>query len=131
MLSTPLSIYFLLSSVNAILRNRDDALRVAKDNQFGGRNSLLHKLLATIVLALGITGVAVYLDALIQYYTAMATLAGQDLPTRLVNAIYDKYEARYQVHVNLGHAFSAFVVLSAIDVGVSTFLLWKRNAPPA
>lgn len=124
--ATPLSDFFLLSSINAVLRNRCNALPGTKDRGLGGRNPLAHKLLAIIMLILGIAGAAVYVEALVENYTAMTALAGQNPPIAIVNAINDKFLARDQVHVNLGVAFAAFVVLCALDVAISVFRL--RNA---
>ena len=127
MLATPISVYFLLSSVNTVLRNRYHALCVATDNRRRERNTLWHKLLALTMLALGLASAGVYLEALVDNYAAMTAFAGQNPHNELINAINDRFLAREELHVGLEMAFSTFVVLSAVDVALSLFQLRRAE----
>lgn len=127
MFAIPLSVFFILSSIHAVLRNRQNASRVIQDRNFFSRNDVAQRVIAFVMLVCGITGAGVYVEALIENYTAMTALAGQNPPTPVVNAINDRFMARSQIHANLEVAFAAFVVLSAVDVVISAFRLRRAE----
>ncbi|KAF7969291.1 hypothetical protein HWV62_27763 [Athelia sp. TMB] len=127
MLATPISVYFLLSSVNTVLRNRYHALCMATDNRRRERNILWHKLLALTMLAFGLAGAGVYLEALVDNYAAMTALAGQNPHNELMRAINDRFLAREELHAGLEIAFSAFAALSTMDVALSLFQLRRAQ----
>ncbi|KAJ7164929.1 hypothetical protein C8R46DRAFT_300965 [Mycena filopes] len=108
--------------VIAVLWNRENALRLASDGKSGGHHPALiavHATLAGLMFILGTASEALNMDINVKYYTTDYFL---DNP--------DALDHRITVRNQLNYAYMSFAVLTAVDVAVTTVLLWrawKRN----
>ncbi|KAJ7852309.1 hypothetical protein B0H13DRAFT_2284360 [Mycena leptocephala] len=92
----------------AVLWNRETQLRAATDGKFGGHHPALialHATLATLTFIFG-TATEAQIDAF-------------ELDTEAI------VEHRDNVRLQLYYAYNAFAVLMAVDVAVTTSLLWR------
>ncbi|KAJ7704342.1 hypothetical protein B0H17DRAFT_1039322 [Mycena rosella] len=108
-------------AIIAVIWNRENTLRVATEGKFGGHHPALialHVALAALTLAFGTAAEAYNMDTNVQYYTTEELFFGDALHHRIV------------VYQQLFYVFSSFAVLTAVDVVVSTVLLWRgwKNA---
>ncbi|KAJ7177996.1 hypothetical protein C8R46DRAFT_1212720 [Mycena filopes] len=103
--------------VIAVLWNRENALRLASDGKSGGHHPALiavHATLAGLMFILGTASEALNMDINVKYYTTDYFL---DNP--------DALDHRITVRNQLNYAYMSFAVLTAVDVAVTTVLLWR------
>ncbi|KAJ7481553.1 hypothetical protein FB451DRAFT_1236354 [Mycena latifolia] len=106
-------------AVIAVIWNRETTLRVATEGKFGGHHPALitlHVTLASLIFALGTAAEAYNMDTTVQYYVTRP----DDL-----RFLRGELHHRIIVYQQLFYAFSSFAILSAIDVVVSSVLLWR------
>ena len=110
------STLLLFLALVAVLWNRESAIRVATEGKAGRRIPALiavHAVLVVIMLVLGTAGPAVFVDALAKYETSYSASAEED------------FQQQLKVYYKLNYAFNTFVVLTGVDIALSTFLLWS------
>ncbi|KAJ7913045.1 hypothetical protein B0H13DRAFT_514066 [Mycena leptocephala] len=97
----------------AVLWNRETQLRAATDGKFGGHHPALIALHATLATLTFIFGTAT------EAYNMGSISDNIEL---LPEPIFEKRE---NVRLQLYYAYNAFAVLTAVDVAVTTSLLWR------
>jgi len=120
LLSNSWATLLLYLAILAVLWNRESAIRVATEGKAGRRNPALiavHAVLAVFIFVLGTAGPAVFVDALVKYETTS--------DVRSV-AVID-YRKQRKVFEKLSYVYSTFVVLTGVDVALSTVLLWSAS----
>ncbi|KAJ6591061.1 hypothetical protein DFH09DRAFT_1273744 [Mycena vulgaris] len=108
-------------AVLAVIWNRESALRVATEGKFGGHYpalTVLHAVLAGLTFILGTAAEGYNMDTNVRYYISPDFLLPSELDHRII------------VYQQLFYAYTSFAILTAIDVVVSTALLWRawKNA---
>ncbi|KAJ7822360.1 hypothetical protein B0H13DRAFT_2127130 [Mycena leptocephala] len=101
----------------AVLWNRETQLRVATDGKFGSHHPALiplHATLATLTFIFGTATEAYNMDTNVKF----TQIDSFDLDTEGL------FEHRDNVRLQLYYAYNAFAVLTAVDVAVTTSLLW-------
>ncbi|KAJ6613583.1 hypothetical protein B0H10DRAFT_215982 [Mycena sp. CBHHK59/15] len=104
-------------AVLAVVWNRERALRTATEGTAGVRHpvrSVVHAVLATLMLVFGTAAEGLNLDTNVQYYT------GGELRLDRKAILH-----RILVYQQLTYVFATFAVLSGVDVAVSASLLWR------
>ncbi|KAJ7756973.1 hypothetical protein B0H16DRAFT_1537570 [Mycena metata] len=105
--------------VVTVLWNRESTLRVATDGKFGGHHPALiavHATLAVLMFIFGTASEALVMDTNVKYYTT------NDFVENL-----DALDHRFAVANQLFYVFSSFAVLTAVDVAVTTVLVWRAG----
>lgn len=116
-LSYNLATLFLFLTLIAVLWNRENAIYAATEGKAGRRNpavTTVHVVLAVLVFVLGTAAPAVYIDADIKFNASDLTRGAQN-----------DYYKQVEVYEKLNYAYSAFVILTGVDIAVSTVLLWS------
>ncbi|KAJ7852298.1 hypothetical protein B0H13DRAFT_40034 [Mycena leptocephala] len=101
----------------AVLWNRETQLRAATDGKFGGHHPALialHATLATLTFIFGTATEAYNMDTNVKLTQTDFLIEFEDL-----------LQQRDNVRLQLYYAFNAFAVLTAVDVAVTTLLLWR------
>jgi hypothetical protein len=101
----------------AVLWNRETQLRTATDGKFGGHHPALialHATLATLTFIFGTATEAYTMDTDVKLSQIDFLIEFEDL-----------LQHRENVREQLDYAYSAFAILTAVDVAVTTLLLWR------
>ncbi|KAJ7028733.1 hypothetical protein C8F04DRAFT_1265690 [Mycena alexandri] len=109
--------------VIAVLWNRESALRVASEGKFGGHHPALiavHATLAVLMFVFGTASEALNMDTNVKFYT-----------TDYFFGNTDALDHRIAVRNQLFYTFTSFAILSAVDVAVTTVLLWRAGRKAA
>ncbi|KAJ7130213.1 hypothetical protein C8R44DRAFT_731771 [Mycena epipterygia] len=103
-------------AVIAVIWNRETALRTATEGKFGGHHpalTVVHAALAALTFIFGTAAEAFNMDTNVRFFTT------DDFDDS------DKLHHQVVVYQQLFYVYTSFAILTAVDVAVSTGLLWR------